>query len=148
MLKNRPGIPIGLPLSTLVVLILGLAAPSILRAALSDEQLADHALLRGIPFVLIALAILLALTSLILWAFRRLNHRISVRPYRLVEAVFITGSVLGAAGLFQPWLLSAFRAGCIALPISTLGFIFWSQITPAKSETQEEPERLHRTEIQ
>ncbi len=148
MVKNRPRTPIGLPLSAAVVFILGLIAQSVIRSSVSEEQLADNAILGGIPFILIFISIILTFITLIVWASRWLSNRIAARPYRLIEGVFIAGIVLGVIGMFQPWVFIAFRAGFIVLLVSTLGFIFWSHITPANTETQEEPERMHRAEIQ
>ena len=43
----------------------------------------------------------------------------------------ISGIVVGAVGMFQPWLFRAYTLGFLLLLFSTLAFIVWSHVRPA-----------------
>ena len=130
MAKIHPRVPIGLPISVVVLLILGAIANPVLSSVVSEEQFTTNVLLSAIPFVLIFVAIVLSFISLTWLLASVLNHHISERIYRPIELTMIGGIVLGAIGMFQPWFFLAYRYGFLLLLISTLAFILWSHIVP------------------
>ncbi|MGC8874136.1 MAG: hypothetical protein ACP5SI_06775 [Chloroflexia bacterium] len=82
-------------------------------------------------FLTVFLAILLAFIFfgvflVSLW----LSGKVPRRTYQLVEGVIIAGILLGAFGMFQPWLRFGYQRGFALLFYSTLAFIVWSHITP------------------
>jgi ABC-type thiamin/hydroxymethylpyrimidine transport system permease subunit len=54
----------------------------------------------------------------------------SPRTYRLVERAVIALMLLGMAGMFQPFALSLFRYGFLALLLGTILFIVVSHLAP------------------
>jgi hypothetical protein len=130
-MKNlRPRVPIGLPISIVVTLIIGLAADPVIDSSFTEEQLGRNVLLAAIPFVFIFVAIILAFVTLVWLAATALSHNIPERIYRPIERITIAGIVLGVVGMFQPWSFTAYRVGFFVLFFSTLAFILWSHIAP------------------
>lgn len=130
MYLTRLRIPILLPISIILLLILGFAAEPFIQANATEEQLAQNVLLSAIPFILVFVAIILTFITLIVIAARILNGNITRQQYRPIELALIGGIVLGIFAMFQPWIFGLFKTGFLVLLISTLGFILWSHITP------------------
>lgn len=138
-MTKKLSVPAGLPISIVLLLILGLMAGPIIESVASEEQLNTNVLLSAIPFVLIFVAILLAFITLIALASKLLSHNVPVRTYRLVERIIIAGIALGVIGVFQPWLFALYRIGFFTVLISWLCFMLWNHVKPAsESITQEE----------
>ena len=133
MVKTRLHVPIGLPISILVLLGLGLLAGPFIHARATPDQLAENVILNALPFLLIFISILLTFITLIVILGSLLNDNVSRRVYQVIEGILIAGIVLGVLGMFQPWLFAAYRYGFLLLLVSTLGFIAWSHITPRES---------------
>ena len=130
MKLSRPRVPIGLPIATVVTLILGLAAGPAISSMATEEQLATNVFLSAIPFILIFAAIVLAFITVIWLVATALNKNIPERAYRIIEWICIAGIVLGIVGMFQPWSFAAYRYGFLLLFFSTLAFILWSHVVP------------------
>ncbi len=135
---SRLRIPLGLPISIAVLLVLGFIAGPVVRSRFTEEQRAANVFLEAIPFLLIFVAIILAFITLIVLAARSLNGRVSQLVYQRIERVVIAGIVLGIIGMFQPWWFVAYRYGFSVLLVSTLAFILWSHIQPKGKQRQEE----------
>jgi len=133
VVKTRLHVPIGLPISILVLLGLGLLAGPFIHARATPDQLAENVILNALPFLLIFISILLTFITLIVILGSLLNDNVSRRVYQVIEGILIAGIVLGVLGMFQPWLFAAYRYGFLLLLVSTLGFIAWSHITPRES---------------
>ena len=138
MQKFRPRVPVGLPISVVVLLVLGAISGPLIRANATEQQLATNVLLSAIPFILIFVAIILAFITIISLVGSMLNNRVSARTYQWIESIIIAGIVGGVVGMFQPWLYAFYRYGFLVLLISTLSFILWSHITPHRAQTQDE----------
>lgn len=130
MKVSRPRVPVGLPIGTVVTLIIGLVAGPLIRSVATEEQVATNVLLSAIPFVFIFVAIILTFMTLIWLVVTALNNNIPERIYRPIELITIAGIALGLIGMFQPWIFSAYRIGFFLLFISTLAFILWSHVVP------------------
>jgi hypothetical protein len=127
-------VPIGLPITAVLLLLLAhFVAPSI-TASFSEEQLNRNALLSGIGFLMVFISTILFYISFIWWLALRLNGKISYKTYRLIEYIIIAGIILGILGMFQPWVFAAFRYGFYLLLLATVAFIAWSHVTPAPEE--------------
>lgn len=135
--KTRLRVPLKLPLTALVLLVLGLVSQPFIQSRYSAEELANNTLLGGISFILIFIAIVLTFITLIALVASILNNKISTKLHQRIEIIFIAGIVLGILGMFQSWVFFAFRYGFLLLLVSTLGFILWSHITPARAHVQE-----------
>ncbi len=135
---SRLRIPLGLPISIAMLLVLGFIAGPVVRSRFTEEQRAANVFLEAIPFLLIFVAIILAFITLIVLAARSLNGRVSQLVYQRIERVVIAGIVLGIIGMFQPWWFVAYRYGFSVLLVSTLAFILWSHIQPKGKQRQEE----------
>jgi hypothetical protein len=131
-LKKQSRVPIGLPASALVLLVLGIAANFIVPSLATPQQLADNVLLNALPFILIFIAIVLGFITFIVFVAGRLSHNVSPTVYRLIETALIAGIVLGVIGMFQSWLFVLYRIGFFMLLASTLGFIVWSHVAPRR----------------
>ncbi len=138
MKKKRPHVPIGLPISVVVLLILGALANPIISSIFTERQLGANVILSAIPFVCIFAAIVLAFITLVAFVASLLNHNIPPQIYRPIELTIIGGIVLGILGMFQPWSFLAFRVGFFVLLFSTLGFILWSHVIPRGVQHSEE----------
>lgn len=121
-------LPRSLPISGVILLILGLIMLPLTDQFFTEEQLNRNALLNGIWFVLIFAAIVIFFMSFIWWLSNRLNFRVSVKTYKLIERLIIGGIVLGVIMMFQPWVFELFRWGFYLLLFSTLAFMTWSHI--------------------
>lgn len=139
---NRPSVPIGLPISAIISLILGIAAGPFINAVTTEEQRATNVLLSAIPFVLIFASIILFYMVIIWLVVTALSNQISASVFQIVERIIIAGIVLGIFGMFQPWIFVAYKYGFLLLLFSTLAFILWSHITPkaASRNNGDEPE--------
>lgn len=127
---SRLRIPIWMPITIILMLVLGLSAEPFIKANATEQQLAQNVLLSAIPFILVFIAILLTFIMMIVIIARRLNGNISRRHYRPIELTIIGGIALGIFGMFQPWVFAFFKLGFLLLLLSTLSFIVWSHITP------------------
>jgi len=136
MRLSRPHVPLGLPITSVVLFVLGLLAGPLIQAKATEQQLAANVLLNAIPFILISVSIILAFVTVIWIVASALNDNISRRIYRPIEMVLIAGIVLGIAGMFQPWLHILFRGGFYLLLFSTLGFILWTHVRPRSAPRQ------------
>ncbi len=138
MKKRRLHVPIGLPISVVVLLILGAVANPIISSIFTEQQLSTNVLLSAIPFVCIFAAIVLAFITLVAFVAGLLNHNIPPEVYRPIELTIIAGIVLGILGMFQPWFFMAYRVGFFVLLFSTFGFILWSHVIPKGVQHSEE----------
>ena len=132
--ETKTGVPRGLPIASVITLILGLIALPIVNNFATEEQLARNVLIAAIPFILIFASIILAFMSFIWWLGTRLNDKVPEKTYRPIEMILIGGILLGVFLMFQPWLFQLFRVGFFMLLASTLGFIVWSHVRPEPSE--------------
>ncbi len=137
MSKNRPRVPIGLPIAAVILFVVGMLLQPYIRA-LPETLLIRNVILNGIPFILIFVSIILVFISLIWLLGSVLNDRVPVRIHRPIETILIAGIVLGVVGLFQPWLHILYRIGFHVLLVSTISFIVWSHIRPAGARRQED----------
>jgi hypothetical protein len=137
MPKKRRRVPIGLPISVVVLLILGAISGPIIQALATERQLATNVLLSAIPFIFIFAAIILSFITLIAFVATRLNHKISAKTYRMIEHIIVGGIVAGLIGMFQPWVFVLYQVGFFVLFFSTLGFIMWSHIIPSSTRHEE-----------
>jgi len=122
-------LPKALPISGLILLILGLAAIPAVPNVFSVEQLSRNAILSGIPFILIFSAGVIFFMSFIWYLSNILNFRVSDRAYNIIEKIIIGGIIVGIVFMFQPWVFILFRYGFYLLLVATLAFIVWSHIT-------------------
>lgn len=134
--ETRAGVPIAMPISAVVLLILGFVAMPIISNNATEEQLARNVILSAIPFILIFASIVVAFMSIVWYVASRLNDNISEQRYRPIEMVLIGGILLGVILIFQPWIFQLFRVGFFLLLASTIGFILWSHVRP-KAKTEE-----------
>lgn len=131
-IQKSSGVPIGLPISAVILLILGLIANPLIKNNATEEQLARNVILSAIPFILIFAAIIITFMSLIWFMASRLNDRISPRIYQPIEWMLMGGIVFGILLMFQPWVFILFRVGFLMLLVSTLTYILWSHIRPGE----------------
>jgi uncharacterized membrane protein len=132
---TRP-VPKWLPITGLVILLLGIFAGPAITNSFSEEQLNRNALLSGISFLLIFISIIMFYASAVWFLAYKLNGRVPERTFRIIEYALIGGIILGIVGMFQPWLFPAFRYGFYLLLASTIGYIAWSHVTPAPSSEE------------
>ena len=133
MYLSRPRVPLGLPISIAILLILGSVAGPLIRSNFTEKERAANVFLEAIPFILIFVAIILTFITLIVLVASILNDNIPRRTHRLVERIIIFGIVGGVIGMFQPWWFLAYKYGFSVLLISTLSFILWSHIRPRRA---------------
>ena len=145
MKLNRPQVPIGLPISAVLYLIVGFAAVPVIDAMFTEVQLGKNVILNAIPCIFIFSSIISFFIILIWLAATALTNAIPERIYRPVEYVIIAGIGLGIFGMFQPWSFVAYRYGFLLLFFSTLAFILWSHIIP-KKESREESKAVQGAE--
>ena len=62
--KKGGGVPRGMPISAVILLVLGLIAMQVVPNIVTEEQMARNVLLAAIPFILIFAAIIIAYMSL------------------------------------------------------------------------------------
>ena len=132
MSLSRPRVPLGLPISVAILLILGSIAGPLIRSNFTEKERAANVFLEAIPFILIFVAIILTFITLIVLVASILNDNIPRRTHHLVERIIIFGIVGGVIGMFQPWWFLAYKFGFSVLLISTLSFILWSHIRPRR----------------
>ena len=130
---SRPRVPLGLPISVAILLILGSIAGPLIRSNFTEKERAANVFLEAIPFILIFVAIILTFITLIALTASVLNDNIPRRTHQLVERFIIFGIVGGVIGMFQPWWFLAYKYGFSVLLISTLSFILWSHIRPRRA---------------
>jgi hypothetical protein len=128
--KKSGGVPRGMPISAVILLILGLIALQVMPNLVTEEQMARNVLLAAIPFILIFASIIIAYMCVVWYASSKLSGKIPERTYRPIEYVLIGGIILGIVLMFQPWVFVLFRVGFFVLLISTLGYILWSHVQP------------------
>jgi hypothetical protein len=133
MKLSSPRIPLGLPISVVILLILGSVAGPLIRSNFTEQERAANVFLEAIPFILIFVAIILTFITLIVLVASVLNDNIPRRTHQLVERIIIVGIVGGVIGMFQPWWFLAYKYGFIVLLVSTLAFILWSHIRPKRA---------------
>ena len=134
MEKRRPHVPIGVPIATVLLFILGRAWKPVMSAILGAEAVETQLLLIAAPFILTFAGIIMAYITVIWLTGSVLNDNISQEVHRPIERILILGIALGVIGLFQPWAQILYRLGFHLLLLSTFGFIWWSHIVP-KAET-------------
>ncbi len=134
---RRPRVSLTLPAIALFLLVFGLVAMRVIPTLVTAEQLAGNILLSAIPFILIFVAILLAYITLIAILSSALNDAIHPRLHQTILRLIIAGIILGILGMFQPWAMALYTNGFTLLLISTLLYIMWSHIRPARLSTAE-----------
>ncbi len=132
--NNTRPVPKWLPITGVILLLLGIFVAPMITNSFSEQQLNKNPLFSGIQFLLIFIAIILFYASLIWYLAYKLNGRIPERTYRIIEYVLIGGIIVGIIGMFQPWFFPAFRYGFYLLLASTIGYIAFSHISPAPPE--------------
>ena len=137
MKKKRIHLPLWLPITIIILFVLGFAAIPLIHKIFTEKQLTNNVLLAAIPFILIFVAIILVFITIIVIAVQYFSHRIPQRTFQIIEYLSIAGIVLGILGIFQPWTLLAYKYGFLLLLFSTLFYILWSHVTP-KEEVIEE----------
>ncbi len=136
--EKRSGVPRGMPIAAVILLILGLIAMPLINNNVSEEQLAKNVIISAIPFILIFASIIVVFMSLVWFASSRLSDNISDKIYRPIEYALIGGILLGIFFMFQPWVFQLFRIGFFLLLGSTIGFILWSHVRPRTAEEKVE----------
>jgi mannose/fructose/N-acetylgalactosamine-specific phosphotransferase system component IIC len=127
-------LPKKLPITAVILLIVGLVLNPMIDSIFTEEQLSRNALLIGIPFVLIFAAIVIFYMSLAWYMSNKLNFKVEIGRYQLIERIIIASIVLGIFFMFQPWVFVLFRYGFYLLTLATLAFIVWSHVAPMQSE--------------
>jgi mannose/fructose/N-acetylgalactosamine-specific phosphotransferase system component IIC len=127
-------LPKKLPITAVILLILGLVLNPMVDSIFTEEQLSRNALLIGIPFVLIFAAIVIFYMTLAWYVSNKLNFKVEIGRYQLIERIIIASIVLGIFFMFQPWVFVLFRYGFYLLTLATLAFIVWSHVAPMQSE--------------
>ena len=127
-------LPKKLPITAVILLILGLVLNPLIDTIFTEQQLSRNALLSGIPFVLIFAAIVIFFMAFAWFVSNRLNFRVEYGRYQLIERLIIGGIALGIVFMFQPWIFILFRYGFYLLLLATLAFIVWSHIAPMRSD--------------
>jgi hypothetical protein len=92
-----------------------------------------------IYFIIGLLAFLVTCGFFIAWVAAKLNRNISQRAFGLIEKTIIAGIMLGAVGMFQPWVLPAYGIGFHVLLFFTLAYVVWSHVTPKVEAAGEAP---------
>ncbi len=129
---RRPRVPLALPLIALILLVLGIVANRLVPSLTTPEQRADNILISALPFILIFIGILLFYITLITIAATAFSDVMNPRLHQTVLRLIIAGIILGILGMFQPWALALYTIGFIVLLVSTLLYILWSHIRPAR----------------
>ena len=129
---SRPRVPLGLPVSVVILLILGSIAGPLIRSNFTEKERVSNVLLEAIPFILIFVAIILTFITLISLVASVLNDNIARRTHTMIERIIMFGIVGGVIGLFQPWWFSVYKYSFMFLLVSTLSFILWSHVRPKR----------------
>jgi uncharacterized membrane protein len=145
--ESGGGVPRGMPIAAVILLVLGLIARQVMPSLVTEEQMARNVLLAAIPFILVFAAILIAFMSFVWYASSKLSGNISEKTYQPVEYALIGGILLGIFLMFQPWVFELFRVGFFLLLASTLLFILWSHVSP-KPEELDESEAVAAVEME
>ena len=145
--QSGGGVPKGLPIAAVILLILGLIAWQVVPIVVSEEQMARNVILAGIPFILVFASIIVAFMSLVWFVSVKLSGNISEKVYQPIEYALIGGILLGLFLMFQPWVFELFRVGFFILLFSTIGYITWSHIKPKISEDSEQLANVTASEI-
>lgn len=85
-------------------------------------------------FIPLFVAIIVAFGFFIGSLSRRLGGKIEPRRHTLINGIVIGAILLGAIGMFQPWVLAAYRVGFYMVLVGTLTFTAWSHVPPKASE--------------
>lgn len=128
--KKKGGVPRGMPIAAVILLVLGLIAMQVIPNIVSEQQMARNVILAAIPFILIFASIIVAFMSLVWFIASRLNDNIDEKTYRPIEYILMGGIILGVFLMFQPWVFILFRVGFLILLFSTIGYILWSHVRP------------------
>jgi hypothetical protein len=136
--KSGGGVPKGMPISAVILLVLGLIASQVIPNIVTEEQMARNVILAAIPFILVFASIIIAFMSLVWFVASKLNNNIPEKTYRPIEYILIGGIVLGILFMFQPWIFELFRIGFFLLLISTILYIAWSHVRPRTADLSEE----------
>jgi len=132
--NNTRPVPKWLPITGVVLLLLGIFVGPMITNSYSEQELNKNAILSGFQFLFIFISIIIFYAALIWYLAYKLNGRIPARIYRVIEFILIGGIILGIIGMFQPWFFPAFRYGFYVLLASTIGYIAFSHISPAAPE--------------
>ena len=89
--------------------------------------------LQAAIFITCFIVILAAFITFIVRLSKRLHRKVNPRIYNVIEGIIIAGIVLGVAGMFQPFTKTLYEPGFLVLLFSTLGFIVWSHVVPARA---------------
>ena len=133
---SRPRIPLGLPISVAILLILGSISGPLIRSNFTEKERAANVFLEAIPFILIFVAIILTFITLISLVASVLNDNIARQTHQMVERIIMFGIVGGVIGMFQPWWFLVYKYSFMFLLASTLSFILWSHIRPKRELRQ------------
>ena len=98
------------------------------------EETRKSVLLHAIPFFATFVGVLLLFILLIVMVAIRFNGKVPGRTYQGIEYTIIAGILFGVVCLFQPWSFVPYRYGFLLLLVSTLTFILWSHIMPARAD--------------
>jgi len=128
----RPHVSLGLPISVVILLILGSIAGPLIRSNFTEKERVSNVLLEAIPFILFFVAIILTFITLISLVASVLNDNIARRTHMMIERIIMFGIVGGVIGLFQPWWFLVYKYSFMFLLVSTLSFILWSHIRPKR----------------
>jgi len=120
---------IGFIIAIAVVLAFGGLFKLYTESQMSDEQ-QQEVLIKGIPYVTIFVALILAFAGIIVLVAIRFDGRVPQRSYRPIEALFVAGILIGVVGLFQGWKLFAYEYGFLLLLFSLAAFMIWSHVGP------------------
>ena len=130
---RRPRVPKALPITIVVLLVLGIAASRLIPTLVSSEALSRNVLISAIPFILIFVAILLTYIMLIVMVATAINDQVDARVYNWIMRIVIAAIILGIVGMFQALKIQFYTYGFVALFIATLTYILWSHVRPARA---------------
>lgn len=99
-----------------------------------SEETRKSVLLHAIPFFAAFVGILLLFILVIALVAIRFNGKVPGRTYQGIEYTIVAGILVGVVCLFQPWSFVFYRYGFLLLLGSTLSFILWSHVMPARAD--------------
>ena len=137
-MKKKPLVPIGLPISAVILFVLGAVSNPLRQALLSEEQLQTLIFLQAVPFIMIFIGIIITYITIIWIVASLMNGKVPYQIHRTIESIFVAGIVLGVLGMFQPFVFVLYKVGFHLLLFATIGFIFWSHILPATRQADAE----------
>ncbi len=129
MVNSRKRLLLILLSIAILLIVLGIALTPVVNG-IDPKIRADNVILNGIPFILIAIGVIILFIDFIIWLASKLNNNIPEKTYRPIERALIVGIALGVIGMFQPFTVVLYTLGFIVLLVSTLGFIVWSHVVP------------------